>query len=1372
MLMCIGGWADDVTSAIMAPSINETTPEYQYKVQTRSGNYWWSSTTTTCNNIENAGKFAFYAADGNGNYYIYSVDDQKWLSYDKQDSYSETQNFVTLVEEKSSANYFKVVKGVSTADKASNDKTGYTISPYLNDGNVAAQYLNWLYGASSQSGTDKVGIYTSQWGDAGSVWVLTPADDATKAKSVELWSASLPNMPGHVGSYTADQIADAATISFDQILTWKAANSPVAFDVNKYYRIYNYSRNSANYAWTVTETEGKTYPVNEKNLNQVIKFEASENGTYPYYIKSYSNGKYFATVVGGGGNVGLVAADADNKGAYKIEAKSDNATLFKFNCGGATGNNLYTDDDNRLDGWANGSEEYFYMQEVDINGFPVKNSDVTANYYQIKCNGNENYLNPFTFPTSEETERGVFQFYVNTDGVNGDKLYIYEAGSQKWLKYSDTNDGTKKISLADDKSDASLFVVNFNGSSTDIFNISPASKTTTSFNWYGGLNQYPYRKGTDSAMNGIGFHDNLNDGNSKWKIFAVTENIDDAVGNSAQTYATIPYSEILTEAKKYVDHIGDGLNQYKTTVDKATFSAAITALETALDEDDDFVTTGATLQGYIDNLQINQPTNGSFIRVRNAGGSNKRMSCVNQNNGRPAFANDLNIDKIFYYDGTYLRAYKTGMYVGIASNFLTNCTDPDANNGTTFTFSASPVNIGTYNVIFNGNRYLHDDGNAGSDAANSTDTKYTFWLEEVPNMYAVTINDADAYVQTADEVQVKTGGYLYVANGTAEVTASEKAGYTVDVDKNDEAKTVTVTYTEATPVKLTSGYYYIKNAASDKYLVNNYDFSTTTTLSGSNVRTNNGVWKVDVNDNKTITLKNGIATPLYVGEEAIKNLTFEGTPLTSGVYFTEKIDGSGDALVIGSEKAAATTWVFEPITSTDKIVDVIINGDNGEGVVIYNNNQKAIHGGFFDFNVAEVISRDKVSLSPVGEMKSGIVKFAVTNNPRSIVAEYYVFDAPTIAKLQALIDEIAPKFEERAIGYPRFENQEANVNYATIAWYAGNNLLSERDESEFLNVLVAAHDLANCADINLPTPGGFYTLSNGSETKTYFFQEGNAGLSQLLCYGGTENGQFAEISEDFTSVAYKAIGNDSGEDFAFMAARTNDKGMPVNFGKVCVWQSGEGPLPSGDNNFYSGWTITKANPIVKTHPDTKFGTFYCPVPVKLLSGKAYTATTTKTETGIKINLTEIDGNIIPKNTAVIVEGDVQVTTELGADDVVPTGLTSALCGTAFTIVKSVDNIQKYDNECNAALTMTANDDKPIFKNYVGDNFNGFKAFLPYNKDAQSNEFVLVFGEDDLTGMKTINVEKTDTPIYDLQGNKVVNLIKGQIYIKNGKPIRY
>ena len=148
-------------------------PEHVYFMHAQNNDsYFATSNTYASNTPSSAAKFAFYQAkDGNSNvienaYYIYCVDTGKWISYDKSNSYSSKNGFVTMVDD--TPNYFCIEYVTTAADS----KKGYRIRPYCSNGNLPSIYLNWYKGASSN--TDKsIGLWTDDASaDAGSGWAF------------------------------------------------------------------------------------------------------------------------------------------------------------------------------------------------------------------------------------------------------------------------------------------------------------------------------------------------------------------------------------------------------------------------------------------------------------------------------------------------------------------------------------------------------------------------------------------------------------------------------------------------------------------------------------------------------------------------------------------------------------------------------------------------------------------------------------------------------------------------------------------------------------------------------------------------------------------------------------------------------------------------------------------------------------------------------------------------------------------------------------------------------------------------------------------------------------------------------------------------
>lgn len=311
----------------------------------------------------------------------------------------------------------------------------------------------------------------------------------------------------------------------------------------------------------------------------------------------------------------------------------------------------------------------------------VRVSNQKDHYFHINCNGrNAYYFNTFTFPTQTENERGVFQFYRVGETA---KVYIKEAGSGKYLAYSNTNNGAKKITLTDQAGASQFTVVN----STTYYNIGPSS--STSFNWFGGIGVDPYRIGTDDVMNTVGFY-GATDGNSKWNLNEVTgDAATTAIGNSAAFYLTTYKNKALS----YNERIGLGLGYYSYN------GGSVTGYSDAVDACEDV----AALEDLIATIAINQPVAGSFIRFK-GGVSNEYVdaNALADKTNRAAYvgmsSDGEGAGSIWYLDNNKkLISFSKGYYI-------TNTCEHSGteSNASSYIFEASNSTVGRY--------YIHTSG--------------------------------------------------------------------------------------------------------------------------------------------------------------------------------------------------------------------------------------------------------------------------------------------------------------------------------------------------------------------------------------------------------------------------------------------------------------------------------------------------------------------------------------------------------------------------------------------------------------------------------------------------------------------------------------
>ena len=181
-MLCNVAWAQ------IEVSTSVDTPENTYSLLSKNGAYMSVGTGATQYRL---GRFAFYAAEGENVYKIYSVDGKKWVSYTKAASYGGGANKATLVDAQVDAQAWYVV--------ANGDY--YNIAPLKNDGTLGGQYWNFHGGAGASNKTyiyddnKTVGFYDKA-GDGGSLWTLEKLTLATE-EQVNAAKALIAVAPGY-----------------------------------------------------------------------------------------------------------------------------------------------------------------------------------------------------------------------------------------------------------------------------------------------------------------------------------------------------------------------------------------------------------------------------------------------------------------------------------------------------------------------------------------------------------------------------------------------------------------------------------------------------------------------------------------------------------------------------------------------------------------------------------------------------------------------------------------------------------------------------------------------------------------------------------------------------------------------------------------------------------------------------------------------------------------------------------------------------------------------------------------------------------------------------------------------------------------------
>jgi hypothetical protein len=298
--------------------------------------------------------------------------------------------------------------------------------------------------------------------------------------------------------------------------------------------------------------------------------------------------------------------------------------------------------------------------------------------------------------------------------------------------------------------------------------------------WYavfresGSTNGYAYGH-LNNSYNLVGWEKNADA--TQWVVLPVTREL------------------LMQEIEHYP--IGDALGQYTPSTEYAT---ALSALKEKVNaETIDMSTVLTDLQALqaletSDNLTLNEPKQGMFLRVRTAPehiADEPYLVAKNAGSGRIAFeqttAEDVNT--IFYLDADRkLVGYSNGYYVKKRSNenFPTMATDA-MDNTTEYVFYFVPAKTGTissYNISFNAdkNRFLYTntglDANAGDNISASSGNGYNFRLEEVREL-PVTITAAKwASFCSPVDLDIPAGITAYYATsvGTSVVGLAELTG--------------------------------------------------------------------------------------------------------------------------------------------------------------------------------------------------------------------------------------------------------------------------------------------------------------------------------------------------------------------------------------------------------------------------------------------------------------------------------------------------------------------------------------------------------------------------------------------------------------------
>ena len=355
-------------------------------------------------------------------------------------------------------------------------------------------------------------------------------------------------------------------------------------------------------------------------------------------------------------------------------------------------------------------------------------------------------------PTPSE-DNSMFQWAVYKSENN--HYYMYNIGKGKFMGVQSANE--QPIPFAGAPQSLKTTFKNISGGVEYPIMLSPNNVGAVSqndnaglFYWNGGWNR------TDDAGS-----------NHKVTVVgAITESTLATIAEAVELYEEIcELGDALADADNRLD---DALGYYSCTAEtQAELDAIEEFMATATDVAEVNDKT-ARVNELIATFTLNVPQAGKFYRIKNNAGNGYLSS---GELGRTQFKADIATDasSIFGYIDGKLLSYKNGMYIHNDGGQLKYAANPGEGIAIDFVSSLEPGKLQIHYYTTE-NRYLYSGGtgntDAGRDAANTTEARYRFTVEEVTTL-PVTVSEvgyATLYAPVALEIPDEVTVYVGVKN--------------------------------------------------------------------------------------------------------------------------------------------------------------------------------------------------------------------------------------------------------------------------------------------------------------------------------------------------------------------------------------------------------------------------------------------------------------------------------------------------------------------------------------------------------------------------------------------------------------------------------
>lgn len=282
-------------------------------------------------------------------------------------------------------------------------------------------------------------------------------------------------------------------------------------------------------------------------------------------------------------------------------------------------------------------------------------------------------------------------------------------------------------------------------------------------------------------------------------------------------------------------------------------------------------------------------------------------------------------------------------------------------------------------------------------------------------------------------------------------------------------------------------------------------------------------------------------------------------------------------------------------------------------------------------------------------------------------------------------------------------------------------------------------------------------------------------VNNVFCLEKKSNGKFCLKNmnrEQYMQGVAGALGNkESAQDMDFVSLGLAQFNLKYANGTCHANSHNNGSGPTGNlitypgtQNSASAWYIIKATDIevaLNAHEGKSYATAYLPFDIASVEGaKAYIGQ--KNETGNKLNATVLEGGIPAKHGVILMSetAEPKATLKLGqaSATVTNTVTNNALTGTLTE--------KDYTDELVFGLGNTSGK-VGFYKMAAGAKILANKAYLAAGA---KQALELVFEDGTTTGIENVTNEaaKRQAPIYDLTGRRIMQTVKGGLYIQNGK----